>query len=36
MGNYTSNAWAGNTLFASWSDTRSGTDTQDEVGGLIP
>lgn len=36
MGDYTGNAWAGNTLFASWSDTRSGSDTQDEVGGLIP
>ena len=36
MGDYTGNAWAGNKLFASWSDTRNGSDTQDEVGGLIP
>jgi hypothetical protein len=36
MGDYTGNAWAGEKLFASWSDTRNGSDTQDEVGGLIP
>ena len=38
MGDYTGNAWdAGKqTLFMSWSDTRNGTDTQDEVGGLTP
>ena len=38
MGDYTGNAWdaAKQTLFASWSDTRNGTDTQDEVGGLTP
>ena len=34
MGDYTGNAWFGNSLFASWMDTRSGTDSQDEVGGL--
>jgi len=38
MGDYTGNAWvAGKSkLFMSWSDTRSGSDTQDEVGGLMP
>jgi hypothetical protein len=36
MGDYTGNAWdAGKQkLFMSWSDTRTGTNTQDEVGGL--
>lgn len=39
MGDYTGNAWAPGrkqTLLMSWSDTRNGTDTQDEVGGLRP
>ena len=38
MGDYTGNAWAGGKqkLYMSWPDTRSGTDTQDEVGGLKP
>ena len=35
MGDYTGNTWAGNHLYASWSDTRNGVDTQDEVGGRI-
>jgi hypothetical protein len=34
MGEYTGNAWNGKTLFAAWPDTRNGTDTQNEVGGL--
>jgi len=35
MGDYTGNAWdnTGNTLYASWMDTRNGVNTQDEVGG---
>jgi len=37
MGDYTGNAWDGKKkLFMSWSDTRNGTNTQDEVGGLKP
>jgi hypothetical protein len=37
MGDYTGNAWDGKKkLFMSWPDTRNGTDTQDEVGGLRP
>ncbi|MFL5236666.1 MAG: sialidase family protein [Rhizomicrobium sp.] len=38
MGDYTGNAWAAGKqkLFMSWADTRGGTDTQDEVGGLAP
>jgi hypothetical protein len=38
MGDYTGNAWAGKKqkLYMSWPDTRNGTDTQDEVGGLKP
>lgn len=35
MGDYSGNVWAGNHLYASWSDTRNGTDCQDEVGGRI-
>lgn len=35
MGDYTGNTWAGNHLYASWTDTRSGVDGQDEVGGRI-
>lgn len=31
MGDYTGNAWAGNKLFQSWMDTRTGV-SQDEVG----
>ena len=34
MGDYTGNAWVGRTLYASWSDTRNGMNTQDEVGGF--
>jgi hypothetical protein len=34
MGDYTGNAWVGKTLYASWSDTRMGSATQDEVGGF--
>ncbi len=33
MGDYSGNAWAGKKLYASWMDTRSGTNAQDEVGG---
>jgi hypothetical protein len=38
MGDYTGNAWVAgkNKLYMSWSDTRNGSDTQDEVGGLMP
>jgi hypothetical protein len=36
MGAYTGNAWAGDTLFASWMDTRNGYDAQDFVGALRP
>ena len=36
MGDYTGNTWGKRTLFTTWSDTRSGTNTQDEIGGLIP
>jgi len=38
MGDYTGNAWDANKqkLLTSWPDTRNGTDTQDEVGGLKP
>jgi hypothetical protein len=34
MGDYTGNAWFGNKLYASWTDTRNGSYSQDEVGGL--
>jgi len=34
MGDYTGNYWSGNTLYASWTDTRSGV-AQDEVGGYL-
>ncbi len=34
MGDYTSNAWSGDTLYASWMDSRNGTNMQDEVGGI--
>lgn len=33
MGDYTGNIWSGVTLFASWTDTRSGV-AQDEIGGF--
>jgi len=33
MGDYTGGIWVKNTLFASWTDTRSGVDGQDEIGG---
>jgi hypothetical protein len=36
MGTYTGNVWNGKSLFAAWPDTRSGVDTQNEVGGLRP
>jgi hypothetical protein len=35
MGSYTGNAWAGNTLFVSWMDSRSGVNMQTEVGGFV-
>ena len=35
MGDYTGNIWAGNTVYQSWTDTRSGI-AQDEVGGMKP
>jgi hypothetical protein len=35
MGDYTGNVWVGSTLYASWMDTRNGTDCQDEVGGYL-
>ncbi|HEX3429461.1 MAG TPA: sialidase family protein [Rhizomicrobium sp.] len=34
MGDYSGNSWFGAKLFASWTDTRNGTYSQDEVGGL--
>jgi len=34
MGDYTGNSWFGSKLFASWTDTRNGSYSQDEVGGL--
>lgn len=34
MGDYTGNSWYGKTLFASWTDTRNGSYSQNEVGGL--
>jgi len=34
MGDYSGNAWFGNKLFASWTDTRNGSYSQDEIGGL--
>src|SRR5579863_2544418 len=33
MGDYTGNYWSADTLYASWMDSRNGTNTQDEVGG---
>jgi hypothetical protein len=33
IGDYSGNIWAGNTLHASWNDTRTNTD-QDETGGI--
>jgi hypothetical protein len=36
MGTYTGNVWNGKTLFAAWPDTRNGTDTQNEIGGMLP
>jgi hypothetical protein len=36
MGEYTGNTWNGKTLFAGWPDTRNGTDTQNDVGGMRP
>jgi hypothetical protein len=35
MGDYTGNVWAGKHLYASWMDTRNGTDCQDFVGGIL-
>jgi|GEM_PF-5114162 len=37
MGDYTGNVWnsTGTTLYASWMDSRNGTNMQDEVGGRI-
>ena len=34
MGDYTGGIWVRNTLFASFTDTRSGADGQDEIGGF--
>lgn len=34
MGDYSGNAWFGKDLFASWTDTRNGSYSQDEIGGL--
>ncbi|HEY2445208.1 MAG TPA: sialidase family protein [Rhizomicrobium sp.] len=34
MGDYSGNAWFGKRLFASWTDTRNGSYSQDEIGGL--
>lgn len=34
MGDYSGNSWFGKKLFASWTDTRNGSYSQDEVGGL--
>ena len=34
MGDYSGNAWFGKKLFASWTDTRNGSYSQDEIGGL--
>jgi hypothetical protein len=36
MGEYAGNIWDGSTLYAAWPDTRNGTSTQNEVGGLRP
>jgi hypothetical protein len=35
MGDYTGNVWAGEHLYASWMDTRNGSDSQDYVGGIL-
>ncbi len=35
MGDYTGNVWSGKTLYASWMDTRNGTNCQDYVGGVL-
>jgi hypothetical protein len=35
MGDYSGNVWVGNHLYASWMDTRNGTDCQDYVGGIL-
>jgi hypothetical protein len=35
MGDYTGNTWVGKTLYASWMDTRNGSDCQDFVGGVL-
>ncbi len=34
MGDYSGNAWTGKKLYASWTDTRNGSYSQGEVGGL--
>lgn len=34
MGDYTGNYWSGKKLYASWMDSRNGSNMQDEVGGL--
>ena len=34
MGDYSGNAWAGKKLYAAWTDTRNGSYSQNEVGGL--
>jgi hypothetical protein len=35
MGDYTGNVWAGEHLYASWMDTRNGSNCQDYVGGIL-
>ncbi|HLY05499.1 MAG TPA: sialidase family protein [Rhizomicrobium sp.] len=34
MGDYSGNAWYNGKLYASWTDTRNGSYSQDEIGGL--
>jgi hypothetical protein len=35
MGDYTGNAWAGEALYASWTDTSNGVNGQDVIGGFL-
>jgi hypothetical protein len=35
MGDYSGNAWTGNSLYASWTDTSNGVDAQDVIGGVL-
>lgn len=34
LGDYRTSIWSGSTLYASWMDTRNGSNSQDEVGGF--